>query len=220
MFLTGIAWGNRIDHIDRGPRPLILSLSIFSVISFLVSELTAAYIYIFVGRLLGSGIAGLPGLEETARRIFHANRCKGEQLEFGVCFWCDLGEIRWAVRSFFWLQGRDRGQFFFSRLGLVLLRGGAIYSRTSDNKWLLPSLLSCFPFYLKCLSNSSPMQGYPSLSGTSSIWQLWVTTLTYNLLQRYVVISLFHALSPLSHPFQLWALRWVRKKNKTPFISF
>lgn len=182
----------------------ILSLSIFSVISFLVSELTAAYIYIFFRRaitpLRNCWTAWLGG-DSMAIFFFTQIGAKGEQLEFGLCFWSDLaslpqakndlGEIRWAVRSFFDFKVAIGGNFFFPRLGLVLLRG-AIYSRSSDNKVITAK--PAFPFYLKCLSNSSPLQDYLSLSGTSSIWPLWVTTLTYNLLpwlQRYVVISLF-----------------------------
>lgn len=91
MFLTGIAWGNRIDHIGRGPRPLILSLSIFSVISFLVSEHTAAYIYIYIyifrgaiTRLRNCWTAWVGG--DSMAIIFMQIGAKGEQLEFGVCF--------------------------------------------------------------------------------------------------------------------------------------
>lgn len=97
-----------------------------------------------MGRLLGSGIAGLPGLEETAWPLFSrksVQRGSSWNLEFVFdVTWAlppgknDLGEIRWAVRSFFDFKVAIGGNFFFPpRLGLVLFRG-AIYSRTSDNK--------------------------------------------------------------------------------------
>lgn len=82
MFLTGIAWG--IASTTSIGATVRLTL-LFVFVHFLaISLLVATAAYFFVGRLLGPGIAGLPG-----RRRQHGLFTQvgdGEQLEFGYCF--------------------------------------------------------------------------------------------------------------------------------------
>lgn len=82
MFLTGIAWG--IASTTSIAATVQLTL-LFVFVHFLaISLLVATAAYFFVGRLLGPGIAGLPG-----RRRQHGLFTQvgdGEQLEFGYCF--------------------------------------------------------------------------------------------------------------------------------------
>lgn len=87
MFLTGIAWGIASTTSIAGTVRLTL---LFVFVHFLaISLLVATAAYFFVGRLLGPGIAGLPG-----RRRQHGLFTQvgdGEQLEFGYCF--DVGGL-------------------------------------------------------------------------------------------------------------------------------
>ena len=82
MFLTGLAWG--IAYTPNFGTALRLSL-IFTFIHFLLGSLLfASGAYFLVGRLLGRGIAGLPG----RRRVQGLFTPEGERekVEFGYCF--------------------------------------------------------------------------------------------------------------------------------------
>jgi len=82
MLLTGLAWG--IWKFNSPSK--IIRLALFYVfIHFLaVSLLVATAAYFFVGRLLGPGIAGLPGRRRQQGLFVQAE--DREQLEFGYCF--------------------------------------------------------------------------------------------------------------------------------------
>ena len=82
MFLTGLAWG--IAYTPNFGTSIRLSL-IFTFIHFLLGSLLfATGAYFLVGRLLGPGIAGLPG----RRRVQGLFTPEGERekVEFGYCF--------------------------------------------------------------------------------------------------------------------------------------
>jgi len=90
MLLTGIAWGIWGASSAAG----IVRLTIIYVfVHFLaMSLLVATAAFFFVGRLLGPGIAGLPGRRRQQGLFVQAE--DREQLEFGYCF--DV-----AIRAFF-----------------------------------------------------------------------------------------------------------------------
>lgn len=82
MFLTGIAWG--IASTTSIAATVRLTL-LFVFVHFLtVSLLVATAAFFLVGRLLGPGIAGLPGRRRRQGLFTQAE--EGEQLEFGYCF--------------------------------------------------------------------------------------------------------------------------------------
>lgn len=90
MFLTGIAWGIACTTSIAATVRLTL---LFVFVHFLaVSLLVATAAFFLVGRLLGPGIAGLPGRRRRQGLFTQAE--EGEQLEFGYCF--DV-----AIRAFF-----------------------------------------------------------------------------------------------------------------------
>ncbi|CAF9929067.1 MAG: hypothetical protein ALECFALPRED_004240 [Alectoria fallacina] len=90
MLLTGIAWG--IAYTTSVSATVRLTI-LFVFVHFLaVSLLVAAAAFFLVGRLLGPGIAGLPGRRRQQGLFTQAG--EGEQLEFGYCF--DV-----AIRAFF-----------------------------------------------------------------------------------------------------------------------
>ena len=82
MFLTGIAWGIAYaPSVASAVRlPLIFVFGHFLAISVLVA--TAAFF--LVGRLLGPGIAGLPGRRRQQGLFTPVG--EAESLEFGYCF--------------------------------------------------------------------------------------------------------------------------------------
>lgn len=82
MLLTGIAWG--IAYTNSAGAIVRLTL-LFVFVHFLsVSLLVATAAFFLVGRLLGPGIAGLPGRRRQQGLFTQAG--EGEQLEFGYCF--------------------------------------------------------------------------------------------------------------------------------------
>ena len=82
MLLTGIAWG--IAYTTSVGATVRLTL-LFVFVHFLaVSLLVATAAFFLVGRLLGPGIAGLPGRRRQQGLFTQAG--EGEQLEFGYCF--------------------------------------------------------------------------------------------------------------------------------------
>lgn len=146
MSLTGIAWG--IASTTSIAATVRLTL-LFVFVHFLaISLLVATAAYFFVGRLLGPGIAGLPGRRRQYGLFTQVG--DGEQLEFGYCFDVSglfrsiTGESRRLQRvwqkNLFHDSGRDTG--IFSRLGLAIC--STVYSRTSNNKRLLVSIRSYF----------------------------------------------------------------------------
>ncbi|MCJ1322312.1 hypothetical protein MMC15_007660 [Xylographa vitiligo] len=90
MLLTGLAWSIATTYSLAGIIRLTL---IYVCVHFLaISLLIATAAYFFVGRLLGPGIAGLPGRRRQQGLFVQAE--DKEQLEFGYCF--DV-----AIRAFF-----------------------------------------------------------------------------------------------------------------------
>lgn len=90
MLLTGMAWG--IAYTASVGATVRLTL-LFVFAHFLaVSLLVATAAFFLVGRLLGPGVAGLPGRRRQQGLFTQAG--EGEQLEFGYCF--DV-----AIRAFF-----------------------------------------------------------------------------------------------------------------------
>ena len=82
MLLTGLAWSIATTYSPAGIIRLAL---IYVFVHFLaVSLLVATIAYFFVGRLLGPGIAGLPGRRRQQGLFVQAE--DREQLEFGYCF--------------------------------------------------------------------------------------------------------------------------------------
>ena len=85
MLLTGIAWG--IAYAPSLASAIRLPL-IFVFVHFLaISVLVAIAAFFLVGRLLGPGIAGLPGRRRQQGLFTPVG--EGETLEFGYCF--DVG---------------------------------------------------------------------------------------------------------------------------------
>ena len=82
MLLTGLAWGVASLHSVGAVVRLTL---IFVFVHFLATSLLVATAAFFlVGRLLGPGIAGLPGRRRQLGLFAQVGG--GEQLEFGYCF--------------------------------------------------------------------------------------------------------------------------------------
>ena len=90
MLLTGLAWG--IATTSSASAILRLSLLYVFVHFLLASLLISTTSYFLVGKLLGPGVAGLPG-RRRARGLFAQGEEK-EGLEFGYCF--DV-----SIRAFF-----------------------------------------------------------------------------------------------------------------------
>jgi hypothetical protein len=82
MLITGLAWGVGTAYSVGGVVRLTL---IYVFVHFLlVSLLVAMAAYFLVGRLLGPGIAGLPGRRRQQGLFVEPG--DREQLEFGYCF--------------------------------------------------------------------------------------------------------------------------------------
>ena len=82
MLLTGIAWG--IAYAPSIASAVRLPL-IFVFVHFLaISVVVATAAFFLVGRLLGPGIAGLPGRRRQQGLFTPIG--EGESLEFGYCF--------------------------------------------------------------------------------------------------------------------------------------
>ncbi|MCJ1337155.1 hypothetical protein MMC09_002434 [Bachmanniomyces sp. S44760] len=82
MLLTGLAWGIA-SPISAGS--IVRLTLIYVFIHFLaISILVATAAYFLVGRLLGPGIAGLPG--RRRQQGLFTREGEKEQLEFGYCF--------------------------------------------------------------------------------------------------------------------------------------
>lgn len=130
MFLTGIAWG--IASTSSVAATVRLTL-LFVFVHFLaVSLLVATSAFFLVGRLLGPGIAGLPGRRRRQGLFTQAD--EGEQLEFGYCF--DVSgptqlEVREGAQN---ADTRETGcnSSLFPGLGLAIR--GSIYLGTSNHK--------------------------------------------------------------------------------------
>lgn len=83
MLITGLAWG--ITTNPRSPAGIVRLTMVYVFIHFLASSLLVATAAFFlVGRLLGPGIAGLPG-RRRQQGLFIAPQDR-DQLEFGYCF--------------------------------------------------------------------------------------------------------------------------------------
>lgn len=90
MLLTGLAWG--IASTPNFANTVRLTL-LFVFVHFLaISVLVATAAFFLVGRLLGPGIAGLPG--RRRQQGLFTPEAERESLEFGYCF--DV-----AIRAFF-----------------------------------------------------------------------------------------------------------------------
>ncbi|MCJ1257333.1 hypothetical protein MMC24_005158 [Lignoscripta atroalba] len=90
MLLTGLAWGVATTYSAAG---IVRLTFIYVFVHFLaISLLVATAAFFLVGRLLGPGIAGLPGRRRQQGLFIQAE--EREQLEFGYCF--DV-----AIRAFF-----------------------------------------------------------------------------------------------------------------------
>ena len=83
MLLTGIAWG--IAYTSSVGATVRLTLLFVFVHFVLVSLVVATAGYFLVGRLLGPGIAGLPG-RRRQQGLFTREGEEKESLEFGYCF--------------------------------------------------------------------------------------------------------------------------------------
>ena len=82
MLLTGLAWGVAHSYSPVGIFRLTL---IYPFIHFLAMSLVVSTIaFFFVGRLLGPGIAGLPG-KRRQQGLFVQPQDR-DALEFGYCF--------------------------------------------------------------------------------------------------------------------------------------
>jgi len=82
MLLTGLAWGITYTHSFASTIRLTL---FFVFIHFLtVSLIVATASFVLVGRLLGPGIAGLPGRRRQQGLFTPVGNV--ETLEFGYCF--------------------------------------------------------------------------------------------------------------------------------------
>lgn len=115
MLITGIAWG--IASTNSIAQTVRLTL-LFVFVHFLaVSLLLATAAFFLVGRLLGPGIAGLPGKRRQQGLFTQAG--EGEQLEFGYCF--DVGGYLQGI-SLHQLNGTGGNTSVFPRLGTALRR--------------------------------------------------------------------------------------------------
>ena len=82
MLVTGIAWG--IAYTSSVGATIRLIILFVFVHFLLISLLVATAAYFLVGRLLGPGIAGLPGRRRQQGLFTRVG--EGESLEFGYCF--------------------------------------------------------------------------------------------------------------------------------------
>ena len=130
MLLTGVAWG--IAYTTSVGATVRLTL-LFVFVHFLaVSLLVATAAFFLVGRLLGPGIAGLPGRRRQPGLFTQAG--EGEQLEFGYCFdvsgWTSRGNTRVGQAD----REGDAGCYksFLSSLGMVVRH--AIHSLAADSE--------------------------------------------------------------------------------------
>lgn len=111
MLLTGVAWG--IAYTTSVGATVRLTLLFVFAHFLVVSLLVATAAFFLVGRLLGPGIAGLPGRRRQHGLFTQVG--EGEQLEFGYCFdvsgWGSHGfgetgklterAVQVAIRAFF-----------------------------------------------------------------------------------------------------------------------
>ena len=82
MLLTGLAWG--IPYTASFAATLRLTLLFVFVHFIAISVLVATASFFLVGRLLGPGIAGLPGRRRQQGLFTPVG--EAETLEFGYCF--------------------------------------------------------------------------------------------------------------------------------------
>lgn len=82
MLLTGLAWG--IAYTPSFASTLRLTLLFVFVHFIAVSVIVATASFFLVGRLLGPGIAGLPGRRRQQGLFTPVG--EAETLEFGYCF--------------------------------------------------------------------------------------------------------------------------------------
>lgn len=85
MLITGVAWG--IASTTSVAATIRLTLLFVFVHFLVISLLVATAAFFLVGRLLGPGIAGLPGRRRQQGLFTQAGET--EHLEFGYCF--DVG---------------------------------------------------------------------------------------------------------------------------------
>ena len=91
MLITGLAWG--IAYTSSVAATVRLTLLFIFVHFLAVSLLVATGAFFLVGRLLGPGIAGLPG--RRRQQGLFTPQGEGEQLEFGYCF--DVSAKCWRI---------------------------------------------------------------------------------------------------------------------------
>lgn len=119
MLLTGIAWG--IAYTTSVGATVRLTL-LFVFVHFLaVSLLVATAAFFLVGRLLGPGIAGLPG--RRRQQGLFTREGEGEQLEFGYCFDVCLHtkpHMRRTGEKADWKAGTGRYTSFLPSLGMAV----------------------------------------------------------------------------------------------------
>ncbi len=164
MLLTGIAWGiaytNSVGAIVR------LTL-LFVFVHFLaVSLIVATAAFFLVGRLLGPGIAGLPGRRRQQGLFTQAG--EGEQLEFGYCF--DVsGGMSWGdMRVGLADREDDAGchSSFLSGLGVVVR--DAVHPVAADSEGQLVSVKTGKA--QDFMADIALCLGYPCSSGTPYTW--------------------------------------------------
>lgn len=96
MLVTSIAWG--IAYTSSVGATVRLMLLFIFVHFLLISLLVATAAFFLVGRLLGPGIAGLPGRRRQQGLFIREG--EGESLEFGYCF--DVSCLVIWVRGLNW----------------------------------------------------------------------------------------------------------------------
>ena len=136
MLLTGIAWG--IAYTTSVSATVRLTI-LFVFVHFLaVSLLVAAAAFFLVGRLLGPGIAGLPGRRRQQGLFTQAG--EGEQLEFGYCFdvsgGTSCGDLRMGQAD----SGDVTGRYTSVLSGLGMVVRYAIHSLAVDSEGQLVSI--------------------------------------------------------------------------------
>ena len=93
MLLTGLAWG--IASTPNFANTVRLTL-LFVFVHFLaMSVLVATAAFFLVGRLLGPGIAGLPG--RRRQQGLFTPEAERESLEFGYCFDVSAGLHKYGI---------------------------------------------------------------------------------------------------------------------------
>lgn len=136
MLLTGIAWG--IAYTTSVGATVRLTL-LFVFVHFLaVSLLVATAAFFLVGRLLGPGIAGLPGRRRQQGLFTQAG--EGEQLEFGYCFdvsgGTGCGDLRMGQAD----SGDVAGRYTSVLSGLGMVVRYAVHSLAVDSEGQLVSI--------------------------------------------------------------------------------